>query len=122
MKRPLRDQRLARPEFRHELQRRAHEAGWQEIGGRLIRDTEGKPVGRTDWVPFSEWYARMQQTPEARIPLGQWGVARAVSLALKGEPMNPQQRRSVVWMLNDFESYAAWSEEEYRAAAEQVAA
>jgi len=92
------------------------------VGGILIRDTDGNPVDRTRWIPRAEWYQRMQATPEARIPGGQWAVARAVSLAIKGEPMNPQQRRSVVWMLNETESYAAWREEEARAAAEQIAA
>jgi hypothetical protein len=122
VRKPLNDARLSRPEFRNALKRMAAESGWAEVGGILIRDTDGNPVDRTRWIPRAEWYQRMQATPEARIPGGQWAVARAVALAVKGEPMNPQQRRTVAWMLNDHESYAAWREEEARAAAEQIAA
>lgn len=122
MRTALIDARLSDPAFRRELQRRAQEAGWAEIGGKLIRDMTGKPVARTRWLPCAEWYQRMQRDPQARIPGDQPAVAKAVTLALKGEPMTPQQRRSVGWMLTDHETYALWLEEEQRGAREQIAA
>lgn len=118
----LQDARLSRPEFRRELRRMAAEAGWSEIGGQLIRDTDGNPVDRTRWIPRAEWYQRMQATPEARRPGGRFAVERAVSLALAGEPMTVGQRRTVSWMLADYENYALWIEEEQRGAREQLAA
>lgn len=123
MKVHLRDARLAREEFRAELRRRAHEAGWQEIGGRIIRedstDCKSPVVGRTKWIPYAEWFARMQQDDGARVDGGREAVAKAVDLALRGWRMTPQQRRTVKWLLNDFESFAQWQEEEARGAAEQ---
>jgi hypothetical protein len=32
------------------------EVGWQEVGGRLIRDTEGNAVARTKWIPHSDFW------------------------------------------------------------------
>ena len=122
MKFPLSDPRLSDPAFRRELERRAQKAGWAEVGGQLIRDTKGRPVDRTKWLPCEEWYARQQRDPEARIPGGQWAVEKAVTLALQGESMNPQQRRTVAWLLNDHETYALWLEDEQPGAREQIAA
>lgn len=121
----LRDARLARPEFRAELARRAREAGWQEIGGRIIRedstDCKSPVIGRTKWIPYAEWFARMQQDAGARVDGGRDAVAKAVDLALRGWRMTPAQRRTVRWLLNDFESYAQWQEDEAREAALQFA-
>jgi hypothetical protein len=32
-------------------------AGWEQRGGHLIRNHQGEPVGRTDWIPKSPWWA-----------------------------------------------------------------
>jgi hypothetical protein len=32
-------------------------AGWDQRGGQLLRDADGKVTGRTCWIPRSPWWA-----------------------------------------------------------------
>jgi hypothetical protein len=51
------------------------EAGWAEVGGRILRDAEGEVVNRTRWVPFAEWWVDrptyIQGTKRGRKKKGQ---------------------------------------------------
>ena len=114
---PLWDMRLSDPSYRAELERMAREAGWAEVGGSIIRKSNDyySPdynviVGRTHWVPFAEWYQRMQQS-DANMPGGGAAVKKAIARALAKRPLTPQQRRTVRWMLNEHESFLReWEE------------
>lgn len=121
MKRALRDSRLSEERYRRELARMAREAGWAEIGGRLIRedsnDCKSPVIGRTAWVPYAEWFQRLQQDDGARVTGGQQAVERAVTLALRGWRMTTRERRTVTWMLCEIEGFfAEWAEQEAQAA------
>jgi len=85
-----------------EVESMAREAGWAEVGGRLIRrggdGTDGsETVSRTKWVPRAEWWA----TRESRLPGDQNGDAtrEAVRRALAGERLSAAQRRAVDEMM-----------------------
>jgi hypothetical protein len=102
----------------------AREAGWAEVGGKLIRDQDGNAVDRTHWVPRAEWYQRMQQDEGARTTGGQKAVERAVAFALRGWRLTTQERRTVTWMLHEIEGVFAQGDDDpdYRAFQESIGA
>lgn len=62
----------------------ADDAGWQERGGRLLRDASGEVAGRTKWLPRAEWFvAGMEANPDVlrtaieRINDGNFVVAKS---------------------------------------------
>ncbi len=113
----LRDPRIAA--FAGRLRAMSREAGWAEVGGSIIRKSEDYRshdyqviVGRTTWVPFAEWYQRMQQS-DAQMPGGRPGVELAVNKAVAGEALTTQQRRTVLWMLAECECpEGQWQEQQ----------
>ena len=84
-------------ELRGELAHMVSEAGWDQVGGKMIREdaTDGtsKVVGRTPWIPKQAWYAAM---PER---LNEADTELAVGKALAGEPMTAKEKRVVANML-----------------------
>ncbi len=47
-------ERLADPEMAQALRDSKQDYGWAERGGNLLRDREGKPTGRTRWLPRNQ--------------------------------------------------------------------
>lgn len=41
--------------------------GWQEIGGRLLRDDQGNAVARTKWLPHEEWWQAYVKTEKSHL-------------------------------------------------------
>lgn len=110
---------------RAQLQHMANEAGWQEIGGRIVRASDGsggdqsrggrptgEVIGRTSWVPNAPWFQRIQST--AGLPLNKSGAAtrRAVTKALAGESIRTDERRHVQAMLDELDAMKAEAEHE----------
>jgi hypothetical protein len=96
---PFEDERLQRPEVRAALQAMSEEAGWEQQGGRIIREIrddglEAQVTGRTTWIG-PDWYRVMQQDRTSNVPGGQRGVQALVKRALAGEPLTLQERRSM---------------------------
>lgn len=107
--RPLDDARLTDPTWRAELEASKSDIGWQERGGRLIRDPrtaidpnspdahrEGDVVGRTQWLGSDIW--RTRPTEGGRINETQ--AREAIDKALAGEPLTTAQRRYVAHVLD----------------------
>lgn len=47
-----------------DLRAMAQDAGWSEVGGRMVRDQDGN-VSRTKWIPRAEWFmAGMEGKPD----------------------------------------------------------
>ena len=91
------DGRLNVPEFQDQLVRMADNAGWEEIGGRVImRDLEGNgrmtAVGRTPWAPKEEWFVGGLGRKEQ--------IQTAVRKAINGEKLSDKQRQIVEYMLD----------------------
>lgn len=106
-------ERLTDPGSRTALERMAKEAGWEERGGRVVRDeSTGQVVDRTKWVARSEWFQRM------RADMGRAGLAnegeiqRAVEKAVAGGKLTPREQRTVAWMLDEVDDFnRAWDAE-----------
>lgn len=94
---PFSDPRLAGNE--EVLNQMADQAGWAEVGGQLLRDAEGKPSGRTQWLPRADWYAELPK--DARM--NQADTIAAVNKAINGEPMSAKEKRAVSAMLDHIE-------------------
>lgn len=84
---------LAAPEYRSELETMAKNAGWQETGGRMMRDEEGNVTGRTSWIPREDWW------PNRPDKLNPAQVQEAVRKALAGEPLKAAEKRTIDYML-----------------------
>ncbi len=94
---PFADPRLAGNE--EVLNQMADQAGWAEVGGQLLRDADGKPSGRTQWLPRADWYAELPK--DARM--NQADTIAAVNKAINGEPMSAKEKRAVSAMLDHIE-------------------
>lgn len=107
----LEDSRLSRAETRKFLQSMPNEAGWAQVGGQMLRaplqdgqGIEGAVVGRTPWIPASDWYGAMQRDASTKLPNGKAGVQAAIDKAVAGEPLTTQERRAVRFMLEQAEA------------------
>ena len=85
---------LAAPEYRAELEAMAKNAGWQETGGKMVRDEEGNVTGRTSWIPKEDWW------PGRPDKLNPAQVQEAVRKALAGEPLKVAEKRTIDYMLD----------------------
>lgn len=85
---------LARAQrYADDLHRMAPDAGWAEVGGRLIRDSNDNATSRTKWIPRAEWFvAGMLNSPSASV--------EAVRKAIAGEPMLKPERLHVMGMMD----------------------
>ena len=64
----------------------AQEAGWAEIGGKIIRDETGEVTGRTKWLPRADWW------PGRPGKYNERQTAEIVEKGLNGERLGPKQR------------------------------
>jgi hypothetical protein len=105
---------LSDVDVRGELAHMATEAGWEQVGGKMIRadgtDQSSDVVGRTPWIPKQPWY---QMIPER---LNEEQTIEAVGKALNGEPMTAKEKRVIGNMLD----FAKASLEEQRKWRDQV--
>jgi hypothetical protein len=103
----LTDARLDDPEIRQQLEWMIAQPGWAQRGGELLRGNPDEPgtggmggvIGRTQWIAASDWYRELQSDAATKLPDGKDGVETAIRKALDGEPMKPQERRAVRFML-----------------------
>lgn len=98
VKQPVGDVREEHPDVQAMLKTMAtDEAGWAEVGGKLIRTPTGDRVGeeiisRTKWIPKAEWW------PGRPGGLSEVKTKAAVEKALKGEKLNAAEKRAVEYM------------------------
>jgi hypothetical protein len=85
---------MADPEVRGELERMGGEAGWDEVGGRLLRDQDGNVTGRTRWIPRAEWW---QGRPDPKR-MNEKAVRETVRKALAGEPLSRGEQRMIDYL------------------------
>lgn len=85
-------------EIRGELAYMADQAGWEQVGGKMIRadglDQSSDVTGRTPWIPKQPWY---QMMPER---LNEDDTIEAVGKALTGQPMTAKEKRVIANMLD----------------------
>jgi hypothetical protein len=84
-------------ELREVLEARKRECGWSEIGGRLIRDEYGRPVGRTKWAPFADWWPGRPGAYSPRM------AQRIIDKAIAGCTLGRVQRQFVAYLLDTAE-------------------
>jgi hypothetical protein len=78
----------------------AGEAGWAEIGGRMIRkpEYEGDPnppvIGRTKWLPKADWW------PGRVGKLNEDQTREAVRKALAGEKLKKNEQAAIDYMID----------------------
>lgn len=65
------------------------EIGWQEIGGRLLRDEAGDVKGRTNWLAKSPFW------PNRPNAISEKDAVAALSALEKNEPMSAAQKRFI---------------------------
>lgn len=75
-----------------------NEAGWAEVGGRMIRTKHSEVAGdetitRTQWIPKAEWW------PGRPGGLNEAQTKEAVRKALAGEKLNAKEKRAVDYMV-----------------------
>ena len=101
------NQRIAAPEIQASLKRYANEAGWAEIGGKMIRsvadDYSAPVVGRTKWIPNADWWLDRPVNLKGDINGG--ATRNAINKALAGEKLKPNERKMVDYLIkqHDFE-------------------
>jgi hypothetical protein len=84
------------------LRTMAGEAGWAEIGGRIIRDPDtGEVTGRSKWIPKAEWWPGK---PEGMTEVD---FRKAVDKAIAGKPLGDRQRLGVEYALKYLEDMEA---------------
>lgn len=86
------DPLLKNKDVQNELRRQAQNAGWAEVGGKVIMDENRVVTGRTSWMPKEEWYAAGMGS--------QADVERAVGKAIRGEKLSKKQQSIVAAMLD----------------------
>lgn len=90
--------KVQKPEIAGELQAMAANAGWAQVGGRLLRenmeDDTSRVTGRTTWIPKEEWWrGRPKGMTEAK-------TNKAVQKAIAGEQLSIPEKRMVEYMVN----------------------
>jgi hypothetical protein len=84
------------------LRTMAGEAGWAEIGGRIIRDPDtGEVTGRSKWIPKAKWWPGK---PEGMTEVD---FRKAVDKAIAGKPLGDRQRLGVEYALQYLEDMEA---------------
>ena len=107
------DPRLQDPELRDEFEASRADIGWQQIGGRLLRDPRtaidpnaadavynGDVVGRTQWLGSDLWRNR----PHKGGRVTEQEAGNAIDRALRGAPLSARQRRFVSYVLDSIEA------------------
>lgn len=76
-----------------ELRVMAQDAGWSQVGGKLLRDAAGNVTGRTTWIPSAEWFgAGMEGRPDV--------LRDAIEAVQAGQNVYAKQRRTIEAMLD----------------------
>jgi hypothetical protein len=104
-----RQQAMARPEIVDELRTMASLAGWEEIGGRMIRPTGDDGIGssaapsRTKWIPRDAWWSQMAN----RLPKDTAGdkTKALVEKAIAGKPLTALEGRVLDEMIGHAKDY-----------------
>jgi hypothetical protein len=104
-----RQQAMARPEIVAELLTMASLAGWEEIGGRMIRPTGDDGIGstaapsRTKWIPRDAWWSQMAN----RLPKDTAGdkTKALVEKAIAGKPLTALEGRVLDEMIGHAQDY-----------------
>jgi hypothetical protein len=94
---PMEHPDLDNPEVRADLKRMKDEAGWAQVGGKIIRETAdgvSQVTGRTTWIAHHPWFAAM---PER---LNEHETKLAVNKALAKLPMTAKEKRVVSHMID----------------------
>lgn len=86
------DPRLQDPEVRARMRQLADQTGWEQEGGRIIRDASGKVVDRTKWLPKQDWW--IDRPRDVKPHHVRSGMAKIE----KGEPLQTRERRAVAWL------------------------
>lgn len=96
---------IEHPEIQAIVQHMANEeTGWAQVGGKLLREGEGeglqqgtgKVIGRTEWIPKADWWPAR---PDKRMNAEK--VQEAVRKAIAGEPLKPNEQRTVDFMVHE---------------------
>ena len=87
------------------------EAGWEVLGGKGVVSPEGESLGRTPWVPRSEWWREAQS--EGKLPNNNEGLAtrNAVAKAIAGDKLSAAETRHIEVMLATIKD---WNEQDPR--------
>lgn len=111
---------LSDVEVRAELAHMADEAGWAQVGGRMMREDatdQSSPVtGRTPWIAKHPWYGAMTER------LNEGDTVEAVGKALTGAPMTAKEKRVVANMLHFAKGSLAERDAWYKQAQDEVGA
>lgn len=95
--------RTMTPEIRGELESMAKNAGWAEVGGRMIRNEQGEVTGRTGWIPHEPWW-------QGRAGgLDKEQTREAVRKALAGEALSRNETRAIDYMVEKAQERLATS-------------
>jgi len=92
-------ERLDDPRVAQELRRMATQAGWAEVGGRIIRKSEDfnspdyNVVSRTKWIPKEPWFQELG----TRLPQNA-DYPEVIERALSGGKLNARERRVIAGM------------------------
>lgn len=102
--------KVQNPDIAGELQAMAANAGWAQVGGKLIRenmeDNTSAVTGRTQWIPKEPWWqGRPKGMTEAK-------TRNAVNKALAGEKLSIPEKRMLEYMVGVAESNLAGAVEE----------
>lgn len=85
------------------LARLLREAGWEECGGRLLRDeSSGEVIGRTKWVPRATWWA------ERPHRFSEQQTAGIVLKRLLGERLTPREAACIAHLFDLVEGGPAY--------------
>jgi hypothetical protein len=98
------------PDIAGELQAMAANAGWAQVGGKLLRenmeDQLSPVIGRTTWIPKEPWW---QGRPKG---MTEGKTNAAVRKAIAGEKLNIPEKRMIEYMINVAEGNLAGAVEE----------
>lgn len=75
-----------------QLREMAAQGGWETEGGKLLRDVDGNPKGRTAWIPNAQWW------PGRPGGYNTQEVKRIVEKAIAGEKLGPKQQLLIDYM------------------------
>ncbi len=89
--------RLADPAIAEELQRMGEQAGWDTVGGRMIRkEVNGGrgnefEISRTPWIPKEPWFADLSN----KLGKSDRSYADVIADAIAGKKLKAKERRTV---------------------------
>ena len=85
---------VKKPETMARMESLAQEAGWQEKGGKVMMDENGKVLGRTKWLPKAPWFA---DKPEG---VTEKHFTEAIERLKSGRKLTKPQKAAAAYMLD----------------------